>query len=156
MALGIRVVAGCFAMGVTALLLTSTAAQAAPQSGAHLSASVAAARQNTPAGGGPRTPTRKRHCHHTPPPTPAPTSTCKPTKPATPAPSTSTPAPAPQVTVSSSATTAPTGGAGTGGGGSLGGGGNGPLAAGGAAVALVAGGLGLLALRRWRRTRTVA
>ena len=39
MAMRIRVLAGCFAMGVTALLLTGTAAQAAPQSGAHVSAS---------------------------------------------------------------------------------------------------------------------
>jgi hypothetical protein len=31
-----------------------------------------------------------------------------------------------------------------------------PLAAGGAAVALAAGGLGLFAFRRWRRTQTPA
>ena len=40
MGMRIRVLAGCFAMGVTALLLTGTAAQAAPQSGAHVSAGV--------------------------------------------------------------------------------------------------------------------
>ena len=42
MAMRIRVLAGCFAMGVTALLLTGTAAQATPQSGAHVGASAVA------------------------------------------------------------------------------------------------------------------
>ena len=42
MAMRIRVLAGCFAMGVTALLLTGTAAQATPLSGARVSASAAA------------------------------------------------------------------------------------------------------------------
>ena len=40
MGMRIRVLAGCFGIGVTALLLTGTAAQAAPQSGAHVSAAV--------------------------------------------------------------------------------------------------------------------
>lgn len=49
---------------------------------------------------------------------------------------------------------APADGADTGGGGSVtAGGGNLPLAAGGAATAVAAGALGLLAFRRWRRTR---
>ena len=43
MAMRIRVLAGCLAMGVTALLLfAGTAAQAAPKSGAHVSTSVTA------------------------------------------------------------------------------------------------------------------
>ena len=40
MAMRIRVLAGCFALGVTTLLVTGTAAQATPQSGAHVSTSV--------------------------------------------------------------------------------------------------------------------
>jgi hypothetical protein len=56
------------------------------------------------------------------------------------------------VSASASATAIPSGGANTGGGGSIGGG-NVPLVAGGAAVALASAGLGLLAFRRWRRTR---
>jgi hypothetical protein len=46
----------------------------------------------------------------------------------------------------------PSGGANTGGGGSIGGGGaNVPMVAGGSAVALASGGLGLFAYRRWRK-----
>ena len=83
MGMRIRVLAGCFAMGATALLLTGTAAQAAPLSGAHVSASVSAVGLSEHAGGGagdstwtPSPPT------WTPSPTwsPSPTSThkCKP------------------------------------------------------------------------------
>jgi hypothetical protein len=146
MAFRMRVLAGCFALGVGGLLLTGTAAQAAPLSGAHHTSSPTPAptwttqwtpsSDWTPSSSG-WTPSPKPTCTQTPTPAPTPT----------------TP-PAPQVTTS--ATAAPSGGANTGGGGSIGGGGNGPLAAGGAAVALVAGGLGLLAFRRWRRARTVA
>ena len=42
MGMRIRVLAGCFAMGATALLLTGTAAKAKPQSSAHVSANVSA------------------------------------------------------------------------------------------------------------------
>ena len=49
MATRIRILAGCFALGLLALLLTGTAAQAAPLSGAQAGASVSAA---SPAGHG--------------------------------------------------------------------------------------------------------
>ena len=80
MAMRIRVLAGCFAMGVTALLVTGTAAQATPQSGAHLSAHVSAVSPDTGAGGGwtqsaTPTPTPTCTCHYTPPPTPTPSPT---------------------------------------------------------------------------------
>ena len=92
MAMRIRVLAGCFAMGVTALLLTGTAAQATPQAGAHVGASaVADGNPTAPStcynGCQTQTPTPLptcSKCHHTPPPTPTPTcSTCQtPTTPA--------------------------------------------------------------------------
>ena len=73
MGMRIRVLAGCFAMGATALLLTGTAAQAAPLSGAHVSASVSAVGLSEHADGGPGDST------WTPSPTwtPTPTSTRK-------------------------------------------------------------------------------
>src|SRR5271167_2172705 len=114
-----RVLAGCFAMGATALLLTGTAAQAAPLSGAHVSASVSAVGLSEHADGGPGdstwTPsptwTPKPPSTHTSKPKPTPTPTPTPTQ--TPAVTVvTTPSPAPSVTA------VPSGGANTGGGGS--------------------------------------
>ena len=111
----IRVLAGCFGMGVTALLLTGTAAQAAPQSGAHVSAAVSLS-DNAGGGGGngnggggggngnwSPTPTWSPTHKCKPKPKPTPTHKCKPkpTRPtATPTPKpTPTPTQTPAVTV---------------------------------------------------------
>ncbi len=143
MALRIRLLAGCFAFSVTGLLLTGAAAQAAPQSGAHVSAVSQSDHAVGIAADGAQLWT----------PTPTPTMVSTPS----PSPSvTATVSASPTVSASATPTAAPTGGAGTGGGGSTRGGSNLPLAAGGAAVALVSAGLGLLAFRRWRRTRLPA
>jgi hypothetical protein len=161
MGMRIRVLAGCFAMGVTALLLTGTAARAAPESGAHVSAIGSAVSLSDYAAGGAGdgtrtptptptwTPTPTGKCHK---PRPTPTRKCqkpRPTPTQTPAVAVvATPSPVPSVTSSA----APSGGANTGGGGSIGGGGGGPLVAGGTALALASAGLGLFAFRRWRKT----
>ena len=91
-------------------------------------------------------------CTETPTPPPSsPTPSVVPTTPASSAP----PAPAasvtPVATSSPSAGVLPVGGAGTGGGGSTKGGSDAPLAAGGAAAAVAAGGIGFLAYRRFRK-----
>src|SRR5690242_4159534 len=96
MATRIRILAGCFALGVMAFLLTGTTAHAIPASGAHAVASVSAA---SPAGHGQGTPTPTPTptcgCHSTPPPTPTPTPTCgcHSTPPPTPTPTPPTPTP---------------------------------------------------------------
>ena len=98
MGMRIRVLAGCFGMGVTALLLTGTAAQAAPQSGAHVSAAVSLS-DNAGGGGGngnggggggngnwSPTPTWSPTHKCKPKPKPTPTHKCKPKPTPTPTP----------------------------------------------------------------------
>jgi type IV secretory pathway VirB10-like protein len=101
--------------------------------------------------------------HPTPPPTtPTPTTpaTAPPTPSVSPSESIAPPAPAasgtPVATTSPSAGVVPAGGANTGGGGSVKGGSDAPLAAGGAAAAVAAGGIGFLAYRRYRKAQASA
>ena len=142
MAIRIRVLAGSFALGVSAWLLSGTAAQATPLSGGHAIAHVSAISLSSGPGGETQSPTPTPTNTQTPPSSPPVTS------PAPPSPSIT-----PTATATASPTATPSGGANTGGGGSVGGGGNLPLAAGGAAIALTSAGIGLLAFRRWRKTR---
>jgi hypothetical protein len=159
----IHVLAGCLAIGATAVILTGTAAHATSLSGVHPDVAVTAS-SNPPTTGPPstgcpgngnygygncqsETPTPQCTCQKTTPPpsySPPPTVTATPTQTVTPEVTTTTPVPP----SSSAPPSAPQ----TGGGGSIGGG-NGPLAAGGVATALAAGLIGTLAYRRWRRTR---
>ena len=184
MAMRIRVVSGCFASGVAAMMLTGAAAQATTLTGTHASASVSAVGYGGTGGQSATTdgnPTQSSDATDSPSPapsTPAPStpapatsSTLQPevfasattsptashTPSATTSPSTSPTASAtPSPTASDTASTAPSGGANTGGGGSANGGSDLPLAAGGAATALVSAAVGLFAFRRWHSTRLPA
>jgi hypothetical protein len=166
----IRALSGCLAFGAAAFILTGTAAQAATTTVSQVQSAVVLS-GNHPAPNtievvtGTATP--PGHCNCQPPPTKVPTPTCTcmhtppPTRPPVPTVVSSTPPPVPYTSPSPVPVTTspppPSGAPVTGGGGSVGGGGgNLPLAAGGAATAVAAGGLGLLAIRRWRRMRSPA
>jgi hypothetical protein len=169
----IRVVAGCFGIGIAAMVASATAAQAAMLSGSHVTANAAVASQNGRggsggsgwSGNGQTSPNWTHHRAQTagpaptwtstwaPGPTPTPMCTCR----TSPAPAASTRPPLPRVatpTPTAIRTSVPVGGAQTGGGGGVTGGGSDvPLAVGGSFIALGAAGVGLLAFRRWRKTR---
>lgn len=184
MGMRIRVLAGCLAAGAAAVILTGTAAQAAPLAGNQAGVSVVGSGGGPGPGGncdsqgssgnnwngqcGPQpcasswnTNTPGGWCSQS---TPAPSPTCTsqtpaPTQAATTPPAATTTPPAPQTAtpVPTTVTTSspPSGAPQTGGGGSANGGG-GPLAAGGAATAVAAGLVALFAIRRWRRMRSPA
>lgn len=177
----IRVLSGCLAFGVVAIISTGAAAQAATLSGGggnnggDWGYGNGNSYQNCPPGE--QYSYQKKCCKPTPPP-PCQCHTPSPTPPGwqwvvppTPAPSTvysTTPVTTVTVTASAPASASPTavapvvessspvpsGPANTGGG--MPGGSDIPLAAGGGAVALVAAPLGLVAFRRWRQTRDAA
>lgn len=179
----IRVLSGCLAISGAAIIGSGAAAQAATLSPSGGGGSGNGGWNSCPPGE--QYSSQGKCCKPTPTPTPtqpwytqSPTPWPSPTQTApgwqwvapSPAPSASTTAPVTVVTVTPSASPSasatavvpvvvssspvPSGPANTGGG--MAGGSDVPLAAGGGAIALVAAPLGLVALRRWRRTRAGA
>ena len=170
MGMRIRVLSGCLAIGATAVILTGTAAHATSLAGHHPTAVVTATTKapspncstensygnNWNGGCQSQTPYPTPTCTCKQSPPPPPTYSPPPTVTVTPTQTQTTPAPqATSQTAVAPSSSPPASAPQTGGGGSIGGG-DGPLAAGGVAIALVAGLIGTFAYRRWRQTRSPA